>query len=386
MMNDSYFDHILKVEGGWSDHPNDPGGATMMGITKRVYEAWLGRSVTKAELRNISKEEVLAIYQARYWDVNRTDHIESEFVRLALFDQSVNRGYRTAARMLQRTCNQYGKNLAVDGIVGNMTLAAVNDIDPEELGMDFVQRAQHGYLDLAQRRSSLRVFLKGWINRTHVLLDEYAGFVGEFEGEMAKAPDPDEPEGPELDLFERIVAHNPKINRRGLTKALQFYDDPRVTRKEYMTFVDFDMRSSERRMWVIRMSTGKAVHQLKVAHGRHSDPNNDGYADRYSNVRGSGQSSLGAMVVGEKYGHGEGGWSKFPVATKIRGLEPGLNDNVFRRAVVFHSSKYVNQFNDAVSGRSLGCFAVDDDVAKDVESYIHGGTLLYAWDKDFITA
>lgn len=384
-MNRAFFNHIKKVEGGWSDHPNDPGGATMMGITKRVYEAWLGRRVTKEELRNISEREVLAIYKDRYYDVNRTDQIQNEFTRLALFDQSVNRGYKTAAKMLQRTCNLFGKKLKVDGIVGNMTLAAVNSIEPKELSMDFVQAAQHGYIEIAKARSKMMVFLSGWINRTHVLLDEYAGYVGKFDGEMAKSPvDPEE--DVETDLFARIIKHNPGISRAGLTKALQFVWNDSVTNRKHMTFVDFDIRSTRPRMWVIDLKTGKSVFHLKVAHGRYSDLNNDGYADKYSNRPGSGQSSLGAMVVGEKYGNADGGWSKFPIATKLRGLEPGLNDKVFQRAVVFHSSTYVDQFSDKLPGRSLGCFAVDDDVARQVQNYIHGGTLLYAWDKDFLKA
>jgi lysozyme family protein len=386
MMNNKFFDHILKVEGGWSDHKNDAGGATMMGITKRTYEAWLGRSVSKNELRNISKKEVLDIYKARYYDVNRTAQLDNEFVRLALFDQAVNRGPRTGAKLLQETCNLFGKNLSVDGRVGNLTLAAANSIDPKELGMDFVQKAQHGYVNIVKSKSSQMVFLSGWMNRTHVLLDDYAGYVGQFDGSMAKTPEEDPADIIELGLFSKIVKHNPTINKIGLTKALSFYDHPSVTDKKYMTFVDFDIRSSKPRMWVLNMRTGEAIFHLKVAHGKYSDPNHDGYADKYSNKPGSGQSSLGAMVVGEKYGSSDDGWSKFPVATKLRGIEPGLNDNVYKRAVVFHSSKYVNQFNKLISGRSLGCFAVDDDVAKRVQEYIYGGTLLYAYDKDFLSA
>ena len=71
----SNFYHCLKLvlahEGGWADHPKDPGGATMKGITIGTYRAWKGRNVTKAELRDISDAEVAAIYRQNYWATMR---------------------------------------------------------------------------------------------------------------------------------------------------------------------------------------------------------------------------------------------------------------------------------------------------------------------------
>ena len=224
MLNQKFFDHILQVEGGWSDHPSDSGGATMMGITKRTYEAWLGRSVSKAELRAIPKKDVLKIYQTRYYDVNKTGRLENEFCQLALFDQAVNRGPRTAAKLFQETCNLYGKKLAVDGRMGNLSLAAANSIDPKDLGMDFIQRAQHGYVNIVKSNKSQIVFLSGWLNRSHVLLDDYAGYVGKFDGAMAKTPVEEPGDVIELDLFQKIVHHNPGISKAGLTRALTFID------------------------------------------------------------------------------------------------------------------------------------------------------------------
>ena len=66
---------VLKHEGGWSDHPADPGGATMRGVTKRTLEAHLGREMTKEELRNISDAMLSEIYRRRYWNAVRGDEL-----------------------------------------------------------------------------------------------------------------------------------------------------------------------------------------------------------------------------------------------------------------------------------------------------------------------
>ena len=62
---------VLHHEGGWSDHRDDPGGATMKGVTLAVYREYLGRDVSKEELRNIPQEHLLNLYKTRYWDKAR---------------------------------------------------------------------------------------------------------------------------------------------------------------------------------------------------------------------------------------------------------------------------------------------------------------------------
>ena len=60
--------HTLQFEGGWANNPNDPGGATMKGITQRTFNQYLGRQASQEELRHISDAEVAAIYRKLYWD------------------------------------------------------------------------------------------------------------------------------------------------------------------------------------------------------------------------------------------------------------------------------------------------------------------------------
>ena len=113
--------HTLQFEGGWSNNPNDPGGATMKGITLRTYNQYLGRQASQDELRNISDAEVAAIYRKLYWDECLGDAL-ADGLDFALFDAAVNTGPREASRLLQRIVGA-----PADGVLGAKSLAAVNE-------------------------------------------------------------------------------------------------------------------------------------------------------------------------------------------------------------------------------------------------------------------
>ena len=112
--------HTLKFEGGWANHPNDPGGTTMKGVTHKTYANYLGRDVTHDELRAISDEHLADIYRKRYWDACRCDELPAG-LDLAVFDAAVNTGPAQAARLLQRIVG-----VPADGGIGPKTIAAVN--------------------------------------------------------------------------------------------------------------------------------------------------------------------------------------------------------------------------------------------------------------------
>lgn len=82
---------ILKHEGGYVDHPNDPGGATNLGVTIGTLRAWRGRPVTKAEVRALTVADVRPIYRKNYWDAVGADSLAAG-VDLAVFDPAVNSG------------------------------------------------------------------------------------------------------------------------------------------------------------------------------------------------------------------------------------------------------------------------------------------------------
>lgn len=108
----------LKHEGGWADHPDDPGGATMRGVTIGTYAQFKGRKVTKAELRAIPEADLRVIYRRNYWDKLRCDDLP-EGLDLVAFDAAVNSGPARGARWLQQALGA-----ADDGKVGPQTIAA----------------------------------------------------------------------------------------------------------------------------------------------------------------------------------------------------------------------------------------------------------------------
>ncbi|WP_431268574.1 glycoside hydrolase family 108 protein [Dankookia sp. P2] len=103
---------VLAKEGGFTDDPADPGGATQMGITARTLAAWRGRPVTAEDVRNLSPEEAKEIYRAQYWNLMRCEDLPRG-VDLAVFDFGVNAGPGTAVKALQRAIGT-----VPDGAVG----------------------------------------------------------------------------------------------------------------------------------------------------------------------------------------------------------------------------------------------------------------------------
>lgn len=123
MKFDEAFDKLIGHEGGYSNHPADPGGETMWGITFRVARSW-GYTGPMIELpREVAKE----IYKSLYWDKVRTDDMP-EAVRFDVFDCAVNSGAGQAVRFLQRATG-----VADDGRIGPVTLRAVKAMDPQLL-------------------------------------------------------------------------------------------------------------------------------------------------------------------------------------------------------------------------------------------------------------
>lgn len=114
---DACLAETLIHEGGFSDHPRDPGGRTMRGVTQRTYDAWRGRQgMPPADVKNVSPAELSKIYRGEYWDKVRGDELPKG-VDLAVFDFAVNSGVPRAVRTLQELVGA-----DVDGIIGPKTL------------------------------------------------------------------------------------------------------------------------------------------------------------------------------------------------------------------------------------------------------------------------
>lgn len=147
---------VLEHEGGFVNHPRDTGGATNLGITKRTYEAWVGREVSIQEMRDLQIEDVLDIYYHRYWKRSHA-HQMPNGINLSVFDFAVNAGPDQAIRSLQRVLS-----IKIDGIVGPETTHAVQRADQGKLIGQYADERQRFYQSL----SNYDVFGRGWERRT----------------------------------------------------------------------------------------------------------------------------------------------------------------------------------------------------------------------------
>jgi len=151
---------ILRREGGFVDHPDDRGGATNHGITQDALMQWRGRPVTVEEVHNLTEEEASDIYIARYVIAPGFDGIEHGPLTMLVVDCGVNHGPARASRWLQGAAG-----VTVDGMVGPVTLEAVNSQDGAVLYRAVLAERSRFYGRLIARDPSQAVFAAGWANR-----------------------------------------------------------------------------------------------------------------------------------------------------------------------------------------------------------------------------
>lgn len=152
---DRAVDEVLRAEGGFVDHPDDPGGATNYGITRATLEEVRGRPVTVDEVRALTRAEAIDIYRRRYWTPIRGDELPAA-VAYVTFDGAVHSGVRQASKWLQRA-------LAVeaDGRIGPITVGAAQAADATVVVQRILEQRQ-GFL---QRLSTWATFGRGWTAR-----------------------------------------------------------------------------------------------------------------------------------------------------------------------------------------------------------------------------
>ena len=148
---------MLVSEGGYGNHPSDPGGMTNLGVTKRVWEEWVGRESNEKEMRSLTPEMVKPLYKRKFWDACRCDDLPSGIDYL-VFDMAVNAGVGRSAKLLQQCVG-----VSVDGAIGPITITAVKSKDPEELIEKFSEARELFYRGL----KTFDVFGRGWLNRVN---------------------------------------------------------------------------------------------------------------------------------------------------------------------------------------------------------------------------
>ena len=163
-------DYVLAHEGGYVDHPADPGGATFWGISLRFLKA-TGTDVDgdgdidAADISALTKAQAKELYRAEFWDKLKLDRIEAQALATKVLDLAVNTGPKQAVKIVQRGIKETGVPLRADGKLGTKTRAAINDGNADVLLAAIRGEAISFYSSLVEARPQLGVFLNGWLVR-----------------------------------------------------------------------------------------------------------------------------------------------------------------------------------------------------------------------------
>lgn len=199
-----------------------------------------------------------------------------------------------------------------------------------------------------------------------------AGVIEEPENNQAvEDPSPTLSEREQILSLYNYLDPNHIVPTSALEDAVIYFHKNKASFKnqKVISIIDYRKRSSEKRWFFIDLKTG-AVNALHVSHGKGSDSNHDGYAEKFSNVSGSNATSLGFYRTAETY-NGSNGYS-----LRLDGLS-STNSRARSRAIVVHGADYVQDQN-VVQGRSWGCPAVSRANARTVIDLLKEGSLIYA--------
>ena len=146
---------LLEHEGGYVNSKHDRGGMTNLGVTKRVYDEWIGRESTEQEMRDLTPDDVAPIYKKNYWDRVKGDQLPSG-VDWCAFDWAVNSGSGRPAKAIQRAVGA-----TQDGAIGNQTLGLVAEKDPKFI-IDYVYTVRQSFYESLD---DFKHFGRGWSRR-----------------------------------------------------------------------------------------------------------------------------------------------------------------------------------------------------------------------------
>ena len=146
---------VLVHEGGWADHPKDPGGATMKGVTLMTFRRHFGKEQSKTALRNITDQQLEEVYRSGYWDKCLCDQLPAG-IDYAVFDAAVNSGPGRSVKWLQAAVGA-----KQDGGIGPKTLTKVAEHNPVEIADKICDRR----LAFLHSLDNWSTFGKGWGRR-----------------------------------------------------------------------------------------------------------------------------------------------------------------------------------------------------------------------------
>ena len=161
----SNFDECLQIilhhEGGYVNHPKDPGGMTNLGVTKRVYEDWVGYAVSEHTMQNLTEEDVAPIYKKNYWDRVKGDDLP-EGLNLCVFDFGVNAGTGRAAKYLQVMIGT-----VADGGIGPNTSRALDEYVSLHGLNETIEKYQENRQRYYEKLKTFKTFGSGWTRRVN---------------------------------------------------------------------------------------------------------------------------------------------------------------------------------------------------------------------------
>lgn len=148
-------DLVLKSEGGFVNHPSDPGGMTNLGVTKRTWEEYTGHEADEKTIRNLTPEKVAPLYEQRYW---RPTYCETlpRGLRYLVFSMAINAGPGRSVKLLQSTIG-----CVADGVIGPRTRSLIASSDIATLIAKYSQSRREYYESL----KTFPIFGRGWLAR-----------------------------------------------------------------------------------------------------------------------------------------------------------------------------------------------------------------------------
>ena len=205
--------HVLVHEGGWADHPDDPGGPTMKGVTLVTYRRHFGENKSKDDLRNISDKQLEKIYRSGYWDKCLCDKLPAG-VDYAVFDAAVNSGPGRSAKWLQAAVGA-----KQDGGIGPKTLAKAEEDDPIKITNNMCDRR----LTFLRNLSTWPTFGRDWERRVEGVRSTAIAMAGEEGFDIGDTP-------PAVD-YETVKKGSTGPWVRKLQEALEIHVDGQFGRR-----------------------------------------------------------------------------------------------------------------------------------------------------------
>ena len=168
------YEGVSSSSEGYVDHPNDRGGATKYGISYafvkdtgdiEFFDMNGDLKIDKRDIQLLTFDKAVETYKKYFWDVFDLDEVEENEKAFLIFDAAVNHGIKGVTKLLQRSLNECGYSLKVDGIYGPKTKAALQDCGVEDFIAAFQSKRTSLYQAIVANNPSQKVFLNGWLNR-----------------------------------------------------------------------------------------------------------------------------------------------------------------------------------------------------------------------------